>query len=133
MKLIMVIELLVMHFWSETIRVIYSHFEIAEFSLPIFIWSSGGFVEKQKQKGFHISFCARKQKWCNIEQKKMVRFNTSSPNIHIQILQTYLYAFRLRRVERMVERIKQKIKAFFSWWSFYYFSLPNLLTMYGYR
>ena len=55
----MVIELLVMHFWSETIRVIYSRFEIAEFSLPIFIWSSGFFVEKQKQKGFHVSFCTR--------------------------------------------------------------------------
>ena len=32
MKLKMVIELLVMHFWSEPIGVIYSHFETAEFS-----------------------------------------------------------------------------------------------------
>ena len=64
MKQITVIKLLVMHCWSETIRVIYSRFEIAEFSLPIFIY--------------------------------LVRFNPSSPNIHIQILQTYLYTFPLR-------------------------------------
>ena len=44
--------------------------------------------------------------------------NPLSPSVHIQILQTGLYAF----LKELVERIWQKIKTFSLWWSFYQFS-----------
>ena len=42
------ITILLQPFWNRRIQ-----------SVPIFIWTSSWFVEKQKQKGFYISFCTQ--------------------------------------------------------------------------
>ena len=95
MKQITVIKLLVMHCWSETIRVIYSRFEIAEFSLPI-LFDLVAVLLKSRNKKALTSHFVPETEMMQYRAKKMVRFNPSSPNIHIQILQTYLYTFPLR-------------------------------------
>ena len=46
----MVIELLVMHFWSEPIGVIYSHFEIAEFSHCRYLFDLVAVLLKSRKK-----------------------------------------------------------------------------------
>ena len=46
----MVIELLVMHFWPETICVIYSHFEIAEFGHCQYLFDLVAVLLKSRNK-----------------------------------------------------------------------------------
>ena len=56
----MVIELLVMHFWSETIRVIYSRFEIAEFSDCQYLFDRVAVLLKSRNKKAFTSHFVRK-------------------------------------------------------------------------
>ena len=88
----MVIDLLVLQFWSETIRLIYSHYEITEFSHYQYLFDLVAvLLQSGNKKAFTSHFVPETEMMQY--RAKMVGFNPSSPNIHIQILQTYLYTF----------------------------------------